>query len=64
MKNSVKYSAATLFLILPLILLSCHKDSEVLPIDPVQINVTPDQALLIDSGNSFAFDIFKKSGCK
>jgi serine protease inhibitor len=40
---------------------SCSKDpAEVLPVDPVPINLTTDQTSLIESENSFAFDIFKK----
>jgi serpin B len=32
----------------------------VLPVEPVQISLTAEQVSLIDSGNSFALDIFKK----
>jgi serpin B len=44
-----------------LIFLSCSKDpDEIFPTEPVPINLTSDQVLLIESENSFAFDIFKK----
>lgn len=40
---------------------SCKKDSgEVYPVDPVQIDLTSDQAALVGSENTFALDIFKK----
>jgi serine protease inhibitor len=42
------------------ILFSCSKEPvEILPVDPVPINLTTDQVSLIKSENSFAFDIFK-----
>ncbi len=39
---------------------SCSKNDENLPTEPVPINLTQDQTALIGSGNSFAFDIFKR----
>jgi serine protease inhibitor len=46
---------------LAIIFLSCSKDPvEILPVDPVPINLTTDQVSLIESENSFAFDIFKQ----
>lgn len=59
MKKSCSYSLLLLVL-LPLFLFSCKKETEQLPLDPVQINLTSDQVSLVDSGNSFAFDIFRK----
>jgi serine protease inhibitor len=39
---------------------SCKKQSEEpLPVDPVPIQLSAQQAELVDSGNSFAFDIFR-----
>jgi serpin B len=40
--------------------MSCSKSEEELPNEPVPINLTQDQVALIESGNSFAFDIFMK----
>ena len=53
--------AFALSIFIPLLLLSCNKEpAEILPVDPVPINLTTDQIALIKSENSFAFDIFKK----
>jgi len=52
-------SAASSLLLLPMILISCSKDDEILPSEPVPINLTTDQTALIESGNDFAFDIFR-----
>jgi serine protease inhibitor len=54
-----------LFLIIPLAMTlafsGCEKSPEKnLPTDPVNINLTQVQTSIIGSGNSFAFDIFKK----
>jgi serine protease inhibitor len=43
-----------------LLLLSCEKTTDNLPTDPVPIDLTTTQVSLVDSGNSFAFDIFRK----
>ena len=61
MKNN-RLKASVLFsLALPLLILSCNKTTdEKLPVSPVPINLTADQVSLINSGNTFAFDIFKK----
>jgi serpin B len=40
--------------------MSCSKTDEVLPTEPVPIDLTTDQVALIESGNSFAFDIFSQ----
>jgi serpin B len=40
--------------------MSCSKTDEKLPAEPVPIDLTQDQAALIESGNSFAFDIFSQ----
>jgi serine protease inhibitor len=43
-----------------LFITSCKKESsENLPVDPVPISLSTDQISMIESGNSFAFDIFK-----
>ena len=51
--------AAVLFMI-PMSFNSCKKTDEVLPSEPVPINLTGDQVSVIESGNSFAFDIYTK----
>jgi serpin B len=60
LRNISKTTIALLVVIL-LFFSSCKKESSgPLPVDPVQINLTTDQVSLIESGNSFAFDIFSK----
>ena len=41
-------------------LMSCSKNDEALPTEPVPIDLTQDQVALIESGNAFAFDIFNQ----
>jgi serine protease inhibitor len=58
--KAIKTSVLSL-LILPLIFISCNKTAdENLPVEPVPISLTADQVSLIQSENTFAFDIFKK----
>ncbi len=45
--------------IFPLALLSCSKNEGSLPTEPVTINLTQDQIKLVESGNSFSFDVFQ-----
>jgi serine protease inhibitor len=40
-------------------LISCSKSEDNLPKDPVPVILTQDQVSVVESGNSFAFDIFK-----
>lgn len=42
------------------VLSSCRKNDDPLPLEPVPISLTADQAEIVSSGNSFAIDIFKK----
>lgn len=61
MKNSSIKTLPVYLLSAIFILFSCGKEPvEILPVDPVPINLTTDQVSLIKSENSFAFDIFKK----
>lgn len=60
MNNPILRSAASALLILPIMLLSCSKNDEPLPSEPVPINLSIDQTAIVQSGNEFAFDIFKK----
>lgn len=56
MKVSLLFS-----LTIPFFFYSCNKSTnEKLPSEPVPINLTADQVSLINSENTFAFDIFKK----
>lgn len=43
-----------------IILASCRKNNDALPTQPVQINLTLNQATLVSSENSYAFDIFSR----
>jgi serine protease inhibitor len=62
MKNLAVKTSTIFSLSLALFFLSCNKTTEDnLPVEPVPINLTSDQVLLIRSGNAFAFDIFKKT---
>ena len=55
-KNSIVF-----LLTIPFMIISCNKNSdEKLPVDPVPISLNADQVSLIQSENSFAFDIFKE----
>jgi len=48
------------FIIIAVMAMSCSKTNDELPTEPVPINLTQNQVALIESGNSFAFDIFMK----
>jgi serine protease inhibitor len=50
------FPALTLFIIFA----SCRKNNDALPTQPVQINLTLNQATLVSSENSYAFDIFSR----
>lgn len=57
----IMYFAGLLFT-LSLFLFSCTKDkTEIVPVEPVTIDLTANQVELIESENSFAFDIFGKT---
>jgi serine protease inhibitor len=61
MKNSSFRIAVAFSFAVSLIFISCKKEkTEVLPNDPVQINLTANQVSMITSENTFAIDIFKK----
>jgi serine protease inhibitor len=61
MKRNISKTAIALLVVIPLIYSSCKKESSgPLPVDPVPINLTTNQVSLIESDNSFAFDIFRK----
>ena len=60
MASKIIVKLAAVFVIFPLIAMSCNKSGEELPNEPVPINLSQDQIALIESGNSFAFDIFMK----
>jgi serine protease inhibitor len=60
MKASITKSSAAVFFIILLISMSCSKTDENLPTEPVPINLTQQQVSLVQSGNSFAFDIFSQ----
>ena len=61
MKNNVLNRGLIVSLIILIASASCKKTSDsTLPDQPVPINLTVKQVSLIESGNSFAFDIFKE----
>lgn len=60
MKHNILTTVVVL-LSIPLLLVECSKTpDEVLPEEPVLIDLTSNQISLIESENSFAFDIFRK----
>jgi len=62
MKTTIFRSFPGLLLTAFLFLFSCTKDNtEIVPIEPVTIDLTANQVELIESGNYFAFDIFGKT---
>jgi len=62
MKTTIFRSFKGLLLTASLFLFSCTKDNtEIVPLEPVTIDLTANQVELIESGNSFAFDIFGKT---
>jgi len=58
MKKVITGQISAILLLSTLLLMSCSKNDEQLPKEPVPIDLTQDQVALIESGNSFAFDIF------
>jgi serpin B len=60
MKNNKLKFAIPLVLLFFIIAVSCRKNNDNLPTQPVQINLTSNQVTLISSENSFAYDIFNK----
>ncbi|MDP4223479.1 MAG: serpin family protein [Bacteroidota bacterium] len=59
-KSKVFRILVFIIIIFPVSLSSCNKDDDNLPKEAVPIILTQDQVALIGSGNSFAFDIFKR----
>ncbi|MDQ1296186.1 MAG: hypothetical protein QG611_164, partial [Bacteroidota bacterium] len=61
MKNNILITVLVFSVTLPLLFMKCSKTSdEELPKVPVPIVLNPTQSYLVESGNSFAFDIFRK----
>jgi len=61
MKNTTMKTLVITSLALTFFCLSCNKNTEeILPVEPVPINLTVDQVSIVKSGNMFAFDIFRK----
>jgi serpin B len=60
MKNNKLKLALSPALMFFIILASCRKNNDALPTQPVQINLTLNQATLVSSENSYAFDIFSR----
>jgi serpin B len=61
MKNNILKAVLAFSASLPLLFYGCSKSpEEILPKEPVQIDLNATQVALVESGNSFAFDIFRK----
>jgi serine protease inhibitor len=60
MKIEKMTKLAAVFVIISVMVMSCSKTNDEIPSEPVPINLTQNQIALIESGNSFAFDIFMK----
>jgi serpin B len=61
MKNYILKAVLVFLVTIPFFCMTCTKNPEViLPKDPVPIDLNATQISLIESGNSFAFDIFRK----
>jgi serpin B len=60
MKSEIIKSSFAVLLLFTVTLMSCSKTDKELPTEPVPIDLTQTQVALIESGNSFAFDIFSK----
>jgi len=61
MKSNILKTVLVFSVTLPLLFMNCSKTSEDdLPKVPVPIDLNSTQAHLVESGNSFAFDIFRK----
>ena len=61
MKNNILKAIMVCLGSVPLLFAGCSKNPEEgLPKDPVQIDLSATQMALVESGNSFAFDIFRK----
>lgn len=60
MKNHAFRWCVANFLIASFLFPSCSKKEDIVPLEPVPISLTADQAELVNSGNSFAIDIFRK----
>lgn len=60
MKRNIKITSQTFLLIIMLVFLSCSKKEDDPVTDPVPIDLTEAQTIIVESGNEFAFDIFGK----
>jgi serine protease inhibitor len=60
MKNFILKLTIPLALMFFIVLASCRKNNETVLTQPVQINLTLKETTLVNSENSFAFDIFSK----
>ncbi|MCU0472182.1 MAG: serpin family protein [Bacteroidales bacterium] len=61
MKNNILKTVLVFSITIPLLFIKCSKDpDDNLPKEPVPIDLNATQTYLVESGNSFAFDIFRK----
>ena len=59
MRNKTLRTILVSLIAIPLLFMSCSKTPEDLPKDPVPIDLNATQTALVESGNTFAFDIFR-----
>lgn len=60
MKYNILKPYYILYAVIPFLIVSCEKNPGKLPENPVPINLTLKQSSLVESGNTFAFDIFRE----
>lgn len=61
MKRNIMKAASVFSVIIIISIMACKKTSdEIIPKDPVPINLNATQVELVEAGNAFAFDIFRK----
>ena len=60
MRNHINKIQAVLFAAMMVFIISCSKSEENLPTKPVPITLSQNQVSVVQSGNSFAFDIFRE----
>lgn len=59
MKNNILKAVSVFSVTIPLLFMNCSKSPQDLPKDPVPIDLNATQISLVESGNTFAFDIFR-----
>ena len=61
MKKNISYALTVILPAIAVLFTSCNKNqSDPIPLNPVQIKLSANQVSMVESGNAFAFDIFRK----